>query len=197
MDERSIVDATRADAPALASMLGRAFADDPMIRWKLRADVGAAEIGATFVPLVEAHLGAGTLRTVAGAHAVAAWVPPELAERFDELARSGRAAVLPYTDDDGARFDAFWDWVADRLPTDAWYLDFVAVDPSRQGEGLGSALVRDGLLRARASGAAAFLLTETPSNVGLYERLGFRTVERADAPGGGPPIWFMRADPEF
>jgi ribosomal protein S18 acetylase RimI-like enzyme len=193
MSDPTIVDAAQSDAELLASMLGRAFADDPMIRWKLRADVGAAEIGSTFVPLVEAHIGAGTLRMVPGAHATAAWVPPELAGRFDELARGGRDAVLLHTDDDGARFDAFWDWVAERLPTDTWYLDFVGVDPSLQGLGLGSALVRDGLMRASASGAGGFLLTETPRNVALYERLGFHVVERADAPGGGPPIWFMRS----
>jgi hypothetical protein len=56
--------------------------------------------------------------------------------------------------------------------------------------------VRDGVRRARASGHACFLPTETPGNVAFYGRLGFRTVERAKAPGGGPPIWFLRADPQ-
>lgn len=196
MSGAQIVDATANDVERLASMLGRAFADDPMIRWKLRPGVGASEIGSTFVPLLGAHLSVGTLRTIREADAVAAWMPPELAARFDELARSGRAAVLAHTDDDGARFDAFWDWVAEHLPNDAWYLDFVGVDPAHQGRGFGTALVRDGLARARASGSSGFLLTETPGNVALYERLGFHVVDLADAPGGGPRIWFMRADPE-
>jgi ribosomal protein S18 acetylase RimI-like enzyme len=121
---------------------------------------------------------------------------PALAARFDELARSGREAVIGFTEDEGARFDAFWDWVAERLPTDAWYLDFVGVEPSHQGRGYGQALVRDGLARAHASAKAGFLLTETERNASLYERLGFRIVEEADAPGGGPHMWFMRADPD-
>jgi ribosomal protein S18 acetylase RimI-like enzyme len=195
MSDPAIVQATADDAERLASMLGRAFADDPMIRWKLRPDVTAVQIGATFEPLVAAHAAVGTLREVEGAHAAAAWIPPELAGRFDELARSGREAVLALTDDGGARFDAFWDWVAEHLPTDAWYLDFVGFDPAHQGRGYGTALVRDGLARAHASGTAGFLLTETERNVALYERLGFGVVERTDAPGGGPTIWFMRAGP--
>lgn len=195
MNPTQISDATPADVGRLAAMLGRAFADDPMIRWKLRAGVGVSEIASTFTPLVEAHTAAGTLRIVEAGHAAAAWIPPELVERFDELARSGRAALIAHTDDEGARFDAFWDWVSERLPTDAWYLDFVGVDPAYQGRGYGTSLVLDGLTRAHASGTAGFLLTETPRNVVLYERLGFVVVEQADAPGGGPPIWFLRADP--
>jgi len=190
-----VVDAVSTDVGRLASMLGRAFADDPMIRWKLRPEVGASEIGSTFEPLLGSHIAAGTLRTVQDVAAAAAWIPHELVERFDELGRSGREAILPLTDDRGARFDAFWDWVAEHLPSDAWYLDFVGVEPGLQGRGYGTALVLDGLTRAHAEGAAGFLLTETERNVALYERLGFRVQERADAPGSGPTIWFMRADP--
>jgi hypothetical protein len=29
----------------------------------------------------------------------------------------------------------------------------------------------------------------------IYEDLGFRVVEKSDAPDGGPTIWFLRADP--
>jgi hypothetical protein len=30
--------------------------------------------------------------------------------------------------------------------------------------------------------------------VPLYERFGFHVVEEADAPEGGPRVWFMRRD---
>jgi hypothetical protein len=42
----------------------------------------------------------------------------------------------------------------------------------------------------------AFLETARPENVGYYERLGFRVVADGDVPGGGPHIWFLRADPD-
>ena len=52
-----------------------------------------------------------------------------------------------------------------------------------------------GLERTRESNTAVILETGTPRNVPLYERLGFRVVEEADSPEGGPHVWFMRRDP--
>ena len=73
----------------------------------------------------------------------------------------------------------------------SWRESLSTVGP---GGGLASALVRHGLARARAAGEPAFLETSIASNVPRYEHLGFRVVEQADAPEGGPEIWFMRAD---
>jgi hypothetical protein len=50
-----------------------------------------------------------------------------------------------------------------------------------------------GLTAADKTGVV--LETGTARNVSLYERFGFRVVEEADAPGGGPHVWFMRRDP--
>jgi predicted N-acetyltransferase YhbS len=76
-----------------------------------------------------------------------------------------------------------------------WLLDSIAVAPARQGRGLGSALIATGCRQAAADGVPAFLSTGTRRNVEIYGRSGFRVVDEADAPGGGPRIWFMRRDP--
>src|SRR5450755_2019557 len=57
------------------------------------------------------------------------------------------------------------------------------------------ALVAAGLALARADGIGAFLSTGTERNVEIYRRCGFRLAEVADAPEGGPTIYFMRWDP--
>jgi len=72
-------------------------------------------------------------------------------------------------------------------------LDMVAVDPALQGQGVGSALIRHGVELARGDGVAAFLETGNPRNVPYYERFGLRVTGEADAPDGGPHIWFMRS----
>jgi predicted N-acetyltransferase YhbS len=71
----------------------------------------------------------------------------------------------------------------------------VGVEPGAQGGGIGSALIEFGLAGACADQAGMFLETGNPRNVTYYERFGFRVVEAANAPGGGPRIWFMRWDP--
>ena len=87
-------------------------------------------------------------------------------------------------------------WVEERVPDEPlWYLDQLGVDPPRQGEGLGKALVQFGLEHAAQAGLAAFLETATERNVRFYQSLGFRVVDEGSVPGGGPLIWFLRCDP--
>lgn len=64
-----------------------------------------------------------------------------------------------------------------------------------QGRGIGRALIEAGLAQARRDGIGAFLSTGTAANVAIYGRCGFRVIDEADAPDGGPRIWFMRRDP--
>ena len=63
----------------------------------------------------------------------------------------------------------------------AWLLDLLYVRPSARGRGLGTELVRAAAEHARDAGAETLALEVLESNTGarpLYDRLGFRTVER-------------------
>ena len=40
-----------------------------------------------------------------------------------------------------------------------------------------------------------YLEAGNPRNVPYYERLGFKVIADADAPEGGPHIWFMQRNP--
>jgi GNAT superfamily N-acetyltransferase len=64
-----------------------------------------------------------------------------------------------------------------------WYLQFVGVEPQRQGGGLGSELRPRG--RARLPGGASSVQSKR-----LYERHGFE-ARGVLAPAGGPPLWPM------
>jgi GNAT superfamily N-acetyltransferase len=181
----------------LASTFGRAFVNEPMMLWPmgLAGDV-ADPLTRCFRYFLEAALGLGVVWEVADSEGAAVWVGPPQADAWEATNPWDQARIDALTDDGGRRYERFWAWVDSRTPDEPlWLLDSIAVSPACQGRGLGSALIAAGLTRAAAAGLPAFLSTGTRRNVDIYGRSGFRVVDEADAPGGGPHIWFMRRDP--
>ena len=72
--------------------------------------------------------------------------------------------------------------------TSDWYgLGPVSVEPARQGEGIGSMLVKSGLVALRARNARGCVLLGDPA---YYDRFGFRHDPRIKYPGP-PPEYFQ------
>ena len=190
-----IAQATPDRLPALASVLGRAFAAEPMMRWPLgENDDNQARLVRAFELFTEDPIRLGMVWEAGTAAGALIWIP---AGQMDAVEAGNQAMRSVFERVDGARrFDSFWDWVASKHPDEPLALfDSIAVEPAAQGHGIGSALIRFGLDRARTAGHAAWIETGNPRNVRLYERHGFRVIDDADAPGGGPHVWFMRWDP--
>jgi GNAT superfamily N-acetyltransferase len=196
LDPIEIRRAPRERVPVLASMLARAFAEDPMVQLPLEPDPDRERTRAYFQLLDEVWADLGFLWEAGDGAGAAAWVPPDGLSGLADVNERLSDAFRPLTSDAGARHDTLWDWVESKIPSEPlWFLDQVGVDPGRQGEGIGRALIGVGLERARADHVAAFLETGVQRNVAYYERLGFRLVEDEDSPSGGPHVWFMRFDP--
>jgi GNAT superfamily N-acetyltransferase len=182
----------------LAVVLGRALTSEPMISWPFRGRSDPEPDRATtlFGILLRPYVDAGVVWGDAEGRGCAAWIPPGRLEVFESVDVAARAAIRPVTDDDGARYAVFWDWIGDHMPDEpVWFLDMVGVDPPHQGRGIGAAVISSGLERSRETGIPAFLQTGNPRNVPYYERFGFRVVDEGDAPEGVPPVWFMRREP--
>jgi GNAT superfamily N-acetyltransferase len=181
----------------LASTFGRAFVNEPMMLWPLGlAGEVADPLTRCFAYFLEQALGLGVVWEVDGGNGAAVWVSPAQANAWAAASPWDQERIGALADDGGRRYDRFWEWVESRTPdAPLWLMDSIAVAPGRQGRGLGSALIAAGLTQAAVAGVPAFLSTGTRRNVDIYGRSGFRVIDEADAPGGGPHIWFMRRDP--
>lgn len=77
---------------------------------------------------------------------------------------------------------------------DSLYLYVVGVEPDYQGQGIGSRLIKPVLSAAAETKRPIVLETQKESNVGYYERLGFKVSQRGGTIGGAPEtitmVWF-------
>jgi len=123
-------------------------------------------------------------------------IPPDSGARQRQIDILVARAMKAITPDGGERYARFWAWIEAGHPAVRhWLLDQLAVEPGAQGRGIGTAMVRLAMARATADGVPLLLETGSERNVAFYERLGFGMMRHADAPEGGPHIWFMRWDP--
>lgn len=106
--------------------------------------------------------------------------PAPTAAQLGELVESPATILLMAVDGDG-RYVGTLTLVLFRIPTGlrAWIED-VIVDEAVGGQGIGKALTREALDRAKAAGAKTVDLTSRPSREvanGMYKSLGFELRE--------------------
>jgi ribosomal protein S18 acetylase RimI-like enzyme len=199
------------DMPATAQLLARAFADNAAygfihpraatrsrdlrafftrnLHWHLALDLTSVICDASDRPL-----GTATLEPPGGVPATQwqsarHWLLPTLLAQGPRVLGRMRIAGAAFArlNRASAGGDAYW------------HVHAVAVDPSAQRSGAGSALLRhvfgelEALLAVRP--APVVLQTQLESNVRLYQRFGFEVVSR-DIVGSGEPdafaTWSMR-----
>src|SRR5262249_6016884 len=134
----------------LASTFGEAFVNEPMMLWPMGLGGDVADpLTRCFRYFLEAALGLGVVWEVAGGKGAAVWVSPAQKRAWEAAGPWDQSRIGGLTDDGGRRYDAFWEWVDSRTPSEPlWLLDSIAVAPGWQGRGLGSALIAAGLTRA-------------------------------------------------
>ena len=117
---------------------------------------------------------------------VAIWFPPNYTVEFDaiedtllDLPESSKQDIYKY-------FKEF----EENKPKDAWYLEYLGVDPSNHSKGLGSLILKTSLEKIDQLHQSAYLESSNPRNMTLYERHGFETVKKIQF-GEGPPVHTM------
>jgi GNAT superfamily N-acetyltransferase len=188
--------AAPAGIPELAGVLARAFAADPMVVWPLVSDEDLeARIRRSFELVDSMYAADGWILQAEGGLGVMSLIPPDGAKRANEIDVVVAGAMGALTPDAGERYGRFWEWIeAGHPPERHWLLDQLAVEPRAQGRGIGTAMLQFAMQHAAADGLPLFLETGVARNVAFYERFGFSVIRDADAPSGGPHVWFMRRD---
>ncbi|WP_229479872.1 MULTISPECIES: GNAT family N-acetyltransferase [Mycolicibacterium] len=190
--------ARRPDVTPLAAVLGRAFFDDPVMRWMLPADDRRRRgLARMFATMTRHHFlgGGGSEVADRGGRigAAALWDPPGRWKqtRLEEL------LMMPGFVRAFGRRVARGQQVAELMkqhhPEEPhWYLAVIGSDPTVRGGGFGHALMRSRLDRVDAEHAPAYLESSNPDNVPYYLRFGFEVTGEIRLPDGGPtmtPMW--------
>jgi len=193
----SVRRAAPSEVPQLAGVLARAFATDPMVCWPLGpVEDRPGRIQAMFEIVDRAFAAEGWIHVGGDGLGVMSLLPPGSTPRERDLGEAAAPGIAALTADGGARYEQLWTWVDATLPPEPrWLLDQLAVEPAAQGLGIGGAMLRFANACAEADRLPLVLETAVGGNVPLYEHFGFRVTVDADAPDGGPHIWFMRRDP--
>ena len=78
-----------------------------------------------------------------------------------------------------------------------YYLHAIGVKDSFRGKGVGSSLLAHVLDMADNEQVPAYLENSNELNLPLYQKYGFKVIEKKNTPNGGPPIWFMHRSPRI
>jgi ribosomal protein S18 acetylase RimI-like enzyme len=185
--------ATAADAERVVATLTRAFREDPLVRWIYPNPV---EYWTYWPEVLRAYAAGafehGTAYYADGFAGAALWLPPGIGPDEAALGELLERSI-PALD----QADAFGllEQMSEAQPSEShWYLPFLGVEPSHQGNGYGSALLRHALARCDRDRLPAYLQATTPRNRRLYERHGFEVVGTVQV-GSSPPMWPMLRAP--
>lgn len=152
------------DVPALVEVMVAAFADDPVHHW-LYPDAGTRPDvhRRLFAFLLRCGLRHGGVWTDTGLRGMALWVAPGEQEMTDD---ETDVYLRMRREDMGERAgpvgEALWAIGASAPAEPFALLDFLAVHPHHQGQGLGTALATPVLDRCDADGASAWLVSSSP-----------------------------------
>lgn len=185
--------AATSDISGIIDVLVRAFSKDPIARWVwpdpqqylmhcpsfVRAFGGRAfEHGTAYY--VDGYLGA------------ALWLPPNVQPDEETM-----VAILQSTVSEQIQKDVLvvFEQMGSYHPNEPhWYLPIMGVDPSQQGRGFGSMLMKHALAQCDRDEKLAYLESSNPRNLPLYERHGFELLGTIQV-GTSPSIFPMLRRP--
>jgi GNAT superfamily N-acetyltransferase len=193
--------ARRDEAAVLGEALADAFAEDPVFAWLIPPRVRSREdrLRTFFTSMSRGYLRQGKPCYVTDdASAAALWAAPgswsmPLSQIILEAAPSGvafRGRLLR-----ALRTQLQIERLHAAQSRPHWYLGYLGTRHDRQGQGLGTQMLREVLAPLDTDGVPAYLESSNERNLPLYMRNGFHVVGELQALGHGPTIWRMWREP--
>ncbi len=192
---------TPAEYSRAASVLGRAFEEDPQwVALNPDPERRRTRLPQMFMGAIRLTAAAdGVPERTAGCEAVALWLSPGNDIGLVPIVRSGwlrsvRWMLTPPYRTLLHKFEVMRTFENRRkllMPDPHWYLMALGVDPAHQGRGYGPMLVLHATERADRGGFPMYVETETDLNERLYQKLGFETVDQFTMKGIGVDFSLM------
>lgn len=192
--------AGQSDRDAVARLLDEAFRSDPVSSWVFPDPEHRAAVHGKFLGVfVDVALAEGRIDYAVDGSAAALWLripagDPDAEHAEDEVPAKMRAVADP--DNERCELVGRLTGAVHPMAEEHEYLLMIAVAPGRQGEGLGTELIRPVLERCDREGMPAYLEASSERSKGLYERLGWEFTGEAVRLPDGPPMWPMWRKPQ-
>ncbi len=123
----------------------------------------------------------------------ALWLPPDVHPNEEKLISLVQRTVSEPIQRD---FFPVFEQMGRYHPSEPhWYLPLMGVDPSQQGKGFGSALLKHMLIQLDRENKLVYLESSNPRNISLYKRHGFEILGTIQI-GTSPPITPMLRRPK-
>lgn len=184
-----------ARAGQTARALALAFQNDPFFVYVVPNDERRAEQLKEFLAInLKFGLLYGEVLATPNSDAASIWIPPGLDLTPERAAESGFDRVRDIFGQEalvrlGEVLDFLQPLSAAAMPERYWYLQTVGVTPEKQGQGLGTALLKGKLEQISDEGLPCYLETFEPRNVDFYLRLGFESLADTVDPKSGLRVW--------
>lgn len=183
--------ATRDDIELLARIAAAGFHDDPVFKWVFPDPAARLpQLRLVFGSMARDMVPDGGVVHLVDDACAACWRTPDhqhgrtAGDRVQDEG-SGDAAGSPFPDDVLERLGILGFAMVEAHPHEPhWYLNVVSTFPERQGQGLGSRVLRPVLTMCDDDVQPAYLESTNPRNMSLYRRHGFEETGRIDLPDG-------------
>src|SRR5262245_21875280 len=192
-----VVRMERSQAELLATLLSRAFHNEPSVTYILPDEPARRAMLPWFYSVaLRASQHCGEVYTTTTLDGAALWVSPGLVSTFSQIIRTAMQdapfKLEPSSLSRWIHLSAHMERICRRLAgAPHWYLMSLGVAPSKPETTISGALIEPVISRADAHGLSCYLETFRAENLSFYQEYGFRIEAAGRIPKGGPEFWAM------